>query len=107
VAFDEGVMEKWLDGRRAGMKPARGRQHEELVAQRARANPRLPKAWITYLVNLGARQEDRRWYWKHDRKLGAAIVGPHPSQWMLPRLLHFPIPLLAFFSTVKEPVSWD
>lgn len=101
---DQGL-QKWIarhtDGQ-ARCVPTR----EALVAQRARANPRLPPAWIEYLVDQGARHTPEGWRWKHDPRAVAPLIGPHPSQWMLRRLAGMAPPLLAIVGGVRESVSW-
>jgi pimeloyl-ACP methyl ester carboxylesterase len=79
---------------------------DALVSQRAKANPRLPRAWIEHLVSVGARHTADGWFWKHDPRAVAPLVGPHPSQWMLRRLAGMSPQLLAIVGGVRESISW-
>ncbi len=95
-----------LVGRHRDGKPRFLPTREALVAQRARANPRLPVAWVEYLVSLGARHSADGWCWTHDPRAVAPLIGPHPSQWMLRRLGGMSPALLAIVGGVRESVSW-
>lgn len=98
-------LQKWIArhvDRQTPYQPTR----DALVEQRARANPRLPRAWIEYLVAHGVRQSEAGWCWKHDPRAVAPLIGPHPSQWMLRRLSGMSPALLAIVGGVRERVSW-
>jgi len=98
----------WLDHRhgadRAVRKPG---ALEDLARRRARMNPRLSHEWLCYLVTLGARRDPDGWRWKIDPTLRSGGFGPFRSRWITDRLPGFPIPMLAVFGTVTEPMGWD
>lgn len=71
-------LQKWI-GRHTDRQPRFLPTREALVAQRARANPRLPAAWIEHLVEHGAQPCAEGWRWKHDPRAVAPLIGPHPS----------------------------
>lgn len=98
-------LQKWI-GRHTDRQPRFLPTREALVAQRARANPRLPAAWIEHLVEHGAQPCAEGWRWKHDPRAVAPLIGPHPSQWMLQRLPAMSPPLLAIVGGVRESISW-
>lgn len=98
-------LQKWV-GRHVDRKTRFMPTREALVEQRARANPRLPKAWVDHLVAQGAHHAADGWCWKHDPRAVAPLIGPHPSQWMLRRLAGMSPALLAIVGGVREGVSW-
>jgi len=101
-------VEEWLDHRRrASQAQRRPDTLEGLARRRAQMNPRLPHDWLCYLVAHGARRDADGWRWKIDPALRRAGFGPHRWQWPVERLPAFPIPMLALFATVPEPMGWD
>lgn len=102
------VISKWLDNRHvspdAERKPG-GLQ--ALAARRARLNPRLSEEWLCYLVSKGAYEQPDGWRWKLDPAIRPGGFGVMRSRWMTDRLPGFPVPLLALFSTIDEPMGWD
>jgi pimeloyl-ACP methyl ester carboxylesterase len=80
---------------------------QDLARRRARMNPRLDNAWLCYLVTLGADPGDDGWRWKLDPAIRPGGFGPMRSRWMTDRLPGFPVPLMALFSTIDEPMGWD
>jgi pimeloyl-ACP methyl ester carboxylesterase len=70
-------------------------------------NPRLSHQWLCYLAARGARRDADGWRWKIDPVLRPGGFGPFRSRWMTDRLPGFPIPMLALFGTVSEPMGWD
>jgi pimeloyl-ACP methyl ester carboxylesterase len=100
------ILKEWLDHRRAGSYVRKPGTLEELARRRARMNPRLPHEWLCYLVTQGARCDADGWRWKIDPSLRMGGFGPHRARWVTERLPGFPIPLLAIFGTVSEPMGW-
>lgn len=98
-------LQRWI-ARQTEHPPRYQATREALVEQRAKANPRLPAAWIDRLVDLGARHTPEGWRWKHDPRAVAPLIGPHPSQWMLRRLAGMSPALLAIVGGVRESMSW-
>lgn len=102
------IITGWLDHQRgAGERIRRPGTLEELAQRRALMNPRLSHQWLCYLAARGARRDADGWRWKIDPVLRPGGFGPFRSRWMTDRLPGFPIPMLALFSTVKEPMGWD
>ncbi|WP_394777550.1 alpha/beta fold hydrolase, partial [Undibacterium sp.] len=102
------VITGWLDHRLAtGSLARKPGSLEELAQRRARMNPRLSHEWLCYLVSKGARHDADGWRWKIDAALRPGGFGTHRSRWMTDRLPGFPIPMLAMFGTVTEPMGWD
>lgn len=101
------IISAWLDNRRhsanAERKPG---TLEELARRRARMNPRLSHEWLCYLVTNGARQDADGWRWKIDPALKPGGFGPFRARWLTDRLPGFPVPMLAIFGTVSEPMGW-
>lgn len=99
---------EWLDHRRraadARRKPG---TLDELAQRRARMNPRLSHEWLCYIATHGARRDADGWRWKIDASLRNGGFGPFRSRWITDRLPGFPIPMLAIFGTVREPMGWD
>lgn len=102
------VISKWLDNRHlspeAERKPG---SLQALAARRARLNPRQSHEWLCYLVSKGAYEQDDGWRWKLDPVIRPGGFGVMRSRWMTDRLPGFPVPLLALFSTIDEPMGWD
>lgn len=102
------IITAWLDHRRGASERARKPGTLEALAQRRAAmNPRLSHEWLCYLVTLGARHDADGWRWKIDPVLRPGGFGPFRSRWITDRLPGFPIPMLAVFSTIREPMGWD
>lgn len=102
------IISDWLSHRHtaatATRKPA---SLEDLARRRARMNPRLTHEWLCYLVTQGAQPSDDGWRWKLDPAIRPGGFGSMRSRWMTDRLPGFPIPLIALFSTIDEPMGWD
>ena len=102
------VISKWLDHRHVSpdseRKPG---ELQALAARRARLNPRLSHEWLCYLVSKGAYEQPDGWRWKLDPAIRPGGFGVMRSRWMTDRLPGFPVPLLALFSTIDEPMGWD
>jgi len=102
------VISKWLDNRHlspeAERKPG---DLQALAARRARLNPRQSHEWLCYLVSKGAYEQEDGWRWKLDPAIRPGGFGVMRSRWMTDRLPGFPVPLLALFSTIDEPMGWD
>jgi len=102
------VISKWLDNRHVSADSERKPGDlQALAARRARLNPRLSHEWLCYLVSKGAYEQDDGWRWKLDPAIRPGGFGVMRSRWMTDRLPGFPVPLLALFSTIDEPMGWD
>lgn len=102
------IITGWLDHQRsAGERVRKPGTLEELARRRALMNPRLSHEWLCYLAVRGARCDADGWRWKIDPVLRPGGFGPFRSRWMTDRLPGFPIPMLALFGTVSEPMGWD
>lgn len=102
------VIAGWLDHRHIPITTVRKPGSlQALATRRARMNPRLSHEWLCYLVTQGAYQQADGWRWKLDPAIRPGGFGAMRSRWMTDRLPGFPIPLLALFSTVEEPMGWD
>lgn len=101
------MLGRWLDHRRRA-ESARRRPGtiEELARRRGRMNPRLPFAWLCYLVTVGARHDADGWRWKLDPALRMGAFGPWRPQWILERLAALEVPMLGLVSRVEEPMGW-
>lgn len=97
----------WLDHRRtlvtARRKPG---TIEELAARRGRMNPRLPEAWLQYLVTVGAREDADGWRWKIDPTMRFGGFGPWRPEWSMMRLPDIGVPVLAVLATESDPMGW-
>jgi pimeloyl-ACP methyl ester carboxylesterase len=108
VAVPAQRITEWLDHRRRASQAQRRPDNlEGLATRRAQMNPRLSHEWLCYLVCHGAHRDADGWRWKIDPTLRRAGFGPYRWQWPVERLPLFPIPLLALFATVPEPMGWD
>lgn len=102
------IINAWLEQRRtAAVAERKPGSLQELAHRRARMNPRHSMEWLCYLVTQGARQASDGWRWKLDPAIRPGGFGPFRSRWMTDRLPGFPVPLLAIFGTVEEPMGWD
>ncbi|WP_084455065.1 alpha/beta fold hydrolase [Comamonas composti] len=98
----------WLSHRHTAAHASRkAAPLQDLARRRARLNPRLTHEWLCYLVTQGARHDSAGWRWRLDPEIRPGSFGPMRSRWQIERLPGFPIPLLALFSTVKEPMGWE
>jgi pimeloyl-ACP methyl ester carboxylesterase len=79
---------------------------EELARRRARMNPRLPLAWLEYLVTIGARRDPDGWRWKIDPALRFGGFGPWRPSASLRRLRELRVPLLGVLGTMPEEMGW-
>ncbi|GAA5237019.1 alpha/beta hydrolase [Verticiella sediminum] len=99
---------EWLDHRQRAVHAARRPGTlEELAQRRARMNPRLSHEWLCYIATHGARRDADGWRWKIDPSMRMGGFGPFRSRWITDRLPGFPVPMLAMFGTVREPMGWD
>ncbi|MDH3685156.1 MAG: alpha/beta hydrolase [Myxococcales bacterium] len=97
----------WLDHRaRAAEAIRKPGTIEELAKRRQRMNPRLSIEWLSYLVTIGARQDEDGWRWKIDPSLRMGGFGPWRQNWALERLASLPVPLLGIIATVSEEMGW-
>ena len=98
----------WLDHRnKSSEKVRRADTLDGLAERRGRMNPRLSKAWLRYLVTVGARKDADGWRWKIDPVLRPGGFGPWRAQWSMARFASLPVPLLGVLATVSEPMGWD
>ena len=104
--FTEAMVSDWLDHRRrvAGSE-RRPDTLDGLARRRARMNPRLPHAWLRYLVSAGARHDADGWRWRIDPALRFGGVGPYRPAWTLRWMPEFPRPLLGILGLVIEGMS--
>ncbi len=101
----EETAERWLDLQRGG-RSARGGTAAELADGRQAANPRLNRAWIDHLVQVGAtRHDDGNWSWKIDP--AAFPLPPHAVSLdaSLRRMAALRCPLLALKAGVEEAIA--
>lgn len=101
----EETAERWLDLQRAG-RTARAGTAAELAEGRQAANPRLERAWIDYLVGVGAAPDaDGRWSWKIDP--AAFPLPPHAVtlEAGLQRMARVRCPLLALKAGIEEAIA--
>lgn len=97
----------WLDHRRrAAAIQRKPGTLEELAKRRGRMNPRLPEAWLRYLVPIGARMDPDGWRWKLDPAIRFGGFGPWRPEWSLKRLHLLEAPLLGMTATVEEEMGW-
>lgn len=102
------IISNWLGNRHTAASAARKPSPlQEIARRRARMNPRLSHEWLCYLVTQGAQQDADGWRWKLDPAIRPGGFGAMRSRWMTDRLPGFPVPLLALFSTISEPMGWD
>lgn len=78
-----------------------------LAERRAPMNPRLDRAWLEYLVTVGARHDDDGWRWKIDPVLHLGGFGPWRPQWSMEHLAALDVPFLGVLSGVADdPMGW-
>jgi len=100
------VATEWLDHRqRAKTFVRKAGTLEELAQRRQRMNPRLPLAWLRYLVSIGAQRDADGWRWLVDPLLRFGGFGPWRPEWVLERLRRFPVPLQVILGSVPEPMG--
>jgi len=102
-----GEVAGWLDHRRrtatARRKPG---TIAELAARRGRVNPRLPTAWLEYLVTVGGIESEDGWRWKLDPTMRFGGFGPWRPEWALARLPGLGMPFLGVLVTETEEMGW-
>ncbi len=97
----------WLDHRRRTHDAQRrAGTFEELAQRRARMNPRLPMAWLRYLVSVGAREDDDGWRWKIDPSLRFGGFGPFRPEWSMERAPGIGVPFLGVLGLELEEMGW-
>jgi len=97
----------WLDHRAAAAtKVRRPDSLDGLARRRQRMNPRLPLAWLRYLVTVGARRDADGWRWKIDPALRPGGFGPWRAGWSLERFASLPIPMLGILGMQADPMGW-
>lgn len=100
------IASEWLDHRRRTATFVRkAGTLEELAQRRQRMNPRLPLAWLRYLVSTGAQLERDGWRWLVDPLLRFGGFGPWRPEWVLERLPRFEVPLQVILGGVPEPMG--
>jgi pimeloyl-ACP methyl ester carboxylesterase len=97
----------WLDHRRRThdnlRKPG---TMDELAARRGRMNPRLPAAWLRYLVSVGAREDADGWRWKIDASMRFGGFGPWRPEWAMERAPGIGVPMLGVLGLEVEEMGW-
>jgi len=78
----------------------------ELAERRSRMNPRLDRAWLEYLVTIGARRDPDGWRWRIDPAMQMGGFGPWRPEWALMRLPDLGMPVLAVLGLVPELMGW-
>lgn len=102
-----GELAAWLDHRRSAAEAQRRPGTlEELAQRRGRMNPRLPIAWLRYLVTVGARQDVDGWRWKIDPAMRMGGFGPWRPEWSLLRMPGLGMPFLGVLGLEIEPMGW-
>ena len=102
-----GDLAAWLDHRRAAAAAARKPGTlDELAERRGRMNPRLPIAWLRYLVTVGARKDADGWRWKIDPSMRMGGFGPWRPEWSLLRMPGLGMPFLGVLGMELEPMGW-
>jgi pimeloyl-ACP methyl ester carboxylesterase len=100
-------LDGWLTHRRrAATNERRPGTIEELARRRARMNPRLPQAWLEYLVAVGAREQADGWRWKIDPMLRMGGFGPWRPEWSMERLPGIGFPFLGVLGLEIEQMGW-
>ncbi len=99
--------DQWLDHRRlsaaAKRKPG---SVDDLARRRQRLNPRLPIGWLRYLAAIGSTKDSDGHRWKLDPSIPIGGFGPRRPEWALQVMSMLTTPLLAWVSTIAEPMGW-
>ena len=102
-----GELAQWLDHRRQAAEASRKPGTlDELAERRARMNPRLPLAWLRYLVTVGGRRDADGWRWKIDPTMRMGGFGPWRPEWSLSRMPGLGMPFLGVLGLELEPMGW-
>lgn len=78
----------------------------ELAERRSRMNPRLDRAWLEYLVTIGARRDEDGWRWRIDPAMQMGGFGPWRPEWAMMRLPDLGMPVLAVLGLAPELMGW-
>ena len=102
-----GEITEWLD-HRAGTATAERRPGtiDGLAERRGKLNPRLGKAWLRYLVTVGAFERDDGWRWKLDPSIRPGGFGPWRPEWSLMRMAGIGVPFYGLLVEHTEPLGW-
>lgn len=105
------LMAKELTERLDHRRSVVGRQRRpgsiaELAERRQAMNPRLDRAWLEYLVTIGARRDPDGWRWRIDPAMRMGGFGPWRPEWSMMRLPDIGVPVLAVLATEQEPMGW-
>jgi pimeloyl-ACP methyl ester carboxylesterase len=97
----------WLDHRAAAAtKVRRPGTLDELAERRGRMNTRLSKAWLRYLVTVGAEESADGWRWKLDPALRFGGFGPWNPEWSMGRLPGLSVPVLGILALQPDALGW-
>jgi pimeloyl-ACP methyl ester carboxylesterase len=100
-------LEGWLDHRRAaGLAERRPGSLRQLAERRQKMNPRLPMAWLLYIAQIGALEDDDGWRWKLDPTFRFGGFGPVRPEWAMLKMAGLPMPLLGLLGLDVETMSW-
>jgi pimeloyl-ACP methyl ester carboxylesterase len=103
----ESRMPEWLDHRRRAASLVRQPGTlVELARRRGRMNPRLSRAWLEYLVTIGARRDPDGWRWKIDPTMRFGGFGPWRPGWGLEQFSRLRVPVLGMLGLVPEEMGW-
>lgn len=78
----------------------------ELAERRGQMNPRLDRAWLEYVVTIGARRDPDGWRWRIDPAMRMGGFGPWRPEWSMMRLPDIGVPVLAVLGMVQEVMGW-
>jgi pimeloyl-ACP methyl ester carboxylesterase len=101
-----GEVEGWLDHRRRRDAQRKPGTIEDLARRRAKTNVRLDRAWLEYLVPIGAAESSDGWRWKIDPTLRPGGFGPWRPEWSMQRLPGIGVPFLGVLGLELEMMSW-
>lgn len=102
-----GELEAWLEHRRAaGTKVRRPGTVAELAERRQAMNPRLERAWLEYLVPIGAFESSEGWRWKIDPVMRFGGFGPWRPEWSMARLPALGMPVRCLLGLDLETMGW-
>lgn len=100
-------MDAWLEHRRASEgKVRKPGTIAELAERRGRMNQRLDRAWLEYLVPIGAARSDDGWRWKIDPSMRMGGFGPWRPEWSMWRLPSLGMPVLCVLGLEVEVMGW-